>query len=87
MPSATVPLAVIKRFLSTEHTSFDLHVNATKWLNHTYHQVVRKTVGAITSTAGTHNAVPGQNNNVRFGSWGLTTVEARQLVVQAYLRF
>ena len=78
-----VNMSVIKRIPITERLSFDLHVNATNAMNHANHNTVNNTVGAVTA-AGT---TAGQNNNVSFGSWGLSTLEARQLTVQAYLTF
>jgi hypothetical protein len=80
-------LSVIKRFPITERVAFDFHVNATNALNHSNHQVVNNTVGAITASNAATNAVAGQNSNVSFGSWGLTTLEARQLTVQANFTF
>lgn len=87
-------LSVIKRFPITERYSFDLHVNATNALNHTNHQfqsntgvTANNTVGAVTAAAAATNTAVGQNNNAAFGSWGLTTLEARQLVVQANFTF
>jgi hypothetical protein len=87
-------LSVIKRFPITERTSFDLHVNATNALNHTNHTFVSNTgvttnnlVGPITAAATATNTAVGQNNNLAFGSFGLTTLEARQLTVQANFTF
>ena len=90
-------LSVIKRFPITERYSFDLHVNATNALNHTNHQfqsntgvTTNNTVGAVTALTPaltTANTAIGQNSNSAFGSWGLTTLEARQLVIQANFTF
>jgi hypothetical protein len=87
-------LSVIKRIPITERVSFDLHVNATNALNHTNHTFVsnsgvaaNNTVGAITAPAAATNTAVGTNNNNAFGSWGLTTLEARQLTIQANITF
>ena len=77
-----VNLSVIKKIPITEQVSFDLHVNATNALNHTNHEVLNNTVGVVTSGTGI-----GQNSNVSFGSLGLTTLEARQLTIQANITF
>ena len=87
-------LSVIKRFAITEGVSFDLHVNATNALNHTNHTFVsntgttaNNTVGAITAPNALTNTALGTNSNNAFGSWGLTTLEARQLTIQANITF
>jgi hypothetical protein len=82
-----VNISVIKRFPITEGVDFVLHVNATNALNHTNHEVVNNSVNSYTTIGGGNNASPGQNGNVSFGSYGLTTLEARQLIVQANINF
>jgi hypothetical protein len=73
-----VNLSVIKRIPITERVSFELHVNATNAFNHSNHQVVNNTITLTTA---------GQNSNAPFGTWGLSTLEARQLFMQATLNF
>jgi hypothetical protein len=87
-------LSVIKKFAITERYSFDLHVNATNALNHSNHQFQSNTgvtannvVTPVTAAATATNTAVGQNSNTAFGSWGLTTLEGRQLVVQANFTF
>jgi hypothetical protein len=82
-------LSVIKRFPITEGVTFDLHVNATNALNHTNHTFVSNTGGTTnnTFTANTAAGVVGTNANSYFGSYGLTTLEARQLTIQANITF
>ena len=82
-----VNFSVIKKIPITERVAFDFHVNATNALNHANHEVVNNTVGAVTASSPATNTVAGQNNNVSFGSWGLTTLEPRQLTVQANITF
>jgi hypothetical protein len=82
-----VNLSLIKRFPINERMGFDLHVNATNAFNHTNHQVnaadSTTLVGVIT-TAGT---TAGRNSNVKFGSWGLSALEPRQVNLQANFTF
>lgn len=73
-----VNLGIIKKIPLTERVSFDLHVNATNAFNHTNHQAVNNTITLSTS---------GQNTNLPFGTWGLSTLEARQIFIQANLTF
>jgi hypothetical protein len=82
-----VNLSVIKRIPLTEGVTFDLHINATNALNHTNHQVVNNTVNVTTAAQASTNTAVGQNSNASFGSWGLSALEARQLVVQANITF
>lgn len=73
-----VNLGIIKKIPITERVSFDLHVNATNAFNHTNHQAVNNTITLSTA---------GQNTNAPFGTWGLSTLEARQIFIQANLTF
>ena len=73
-----VNLSLIKRIPITERVSFDLHVNVTNAFNHTNHQIVNNTVTLTTA---------GLNSNTSFGTWGLNTLEARQMFLQANLTF
>jgi hypothetical protein len=73
-----VNLSIIKRIPITEQVSLDLHVNATNAFNHTNHQVVNNTVTLTTA---------GQNSNASFGTWGLNTLEPRQVFMQAKVTF
>ncbi len=77
---------MLKKIPISERVSFDLHVNATNALNHANHQVVNNTVGANTSTKAGSPAV-GTNSNSNYGSYGLSTLENRQLVIQANITF
>jgi hypothetical protein len=85
-------LSVIKIFPITERVSFDLHVNATNALNHTNHTFVSNS-GVTANNTVTVNTAPsatnglGTNSNNAFGSYGLTTLEARQLTIQANFTF
>jgi hypothetical protein len=86
-----VNFSVIKKFPVTEGTGFELHVNATNAFNHANHEMVAadstNLVGVNTCAAGATCSNPGTNNNVQFGSWGLTTLEPRQLTIQANFTF
>jgi hypothetical protein len=77
---------VIRKFAIGDRASLDLHVDATNALNHSNHLVVDNTVGSVLTT-GAGGTAPGQNNNTSFGTWGLTTTEARQLTVALKLSF
>jgi trimeric autotransporter adhesin len=80
-------ISVIRKFAIGERTNLDLHVNATNALNHANHYGVNNTVGSVTSTSGASGTAPGQNSNVSFGTWGLTTSEARQLTLALNMNF
>jgi hypothetical protein len=41
----------------------------------------------VLSTSGGGGTAPGQNSNTSFGTWGLTTTEARQLTLALRLSF
>jgi len=89
-----VNCSVVKMFPINERMGFELHVNATNALNHANHQMVAGNngdnsnyVGAVTCKAGATCVNPGTNSNVKFGSWGLTTLEPRQLTLQANFTF
>jgi len=73
-----VNLSLIKKFAITERVGFVLHFDATNAFNHTNHQVVNNTVTLTTA---------GLNSNPSFGSWGLNTLEPRQIFMQANLTF
>jgi hypothetical protein len=79
-------ISVIRKFAIGDRASLDLHVDATNALNHSNHLVVDNTVGSVLTT-GAGGTAPGQNNNTSFGTWGLTTTEARQLTVALKLSF
>ena len=76
-------ISVIRKFPLAEWGSLDLHVDATNALNHANHLVVNNTVGSVTSAGGGL----GQNNNTSFGTYGLTTLEPRQLTLAMKLNF
>lgn len=80
-------ISVIRKFAIGDRASLDLHVDATNALNHTNHFGVSNTVGVVTDTSGAGGSAPGQNSNIGFGSWGLNTLEARQLTVALNLNF
>jgi hypothetical protein len=79
-------ISVIRKFAVGEWGSLDLHVDATNALNHTNHLAVNNTVGSVTAASGGGTSL-GQNSNTSFGTWGLTTLEARQLTVALKLNF
>ena len=80
-------ISVIRKFAIGDRASLDLHVDATNALNHSNHLTVDNTVGSVLATSGAGGTAPGQNNNTSFGTWGLTTTEARQLTVALKLNF
>src|SRR5262245_15759282 len=74
-----VNLSLIKRIRLTERVGFDLHVNATNAFNHANHNTVNNTV--------TLDAKTGSNANPAFGTWGVSTLNAREIVIQTNLIF
>ena len=74
-----VNLSLIKRIPLTERVGFDLHFNATNAFNHANHNTVNNTV--------TLDAKTGSNANPAFGTWGTSTLNAREIVIQTNLIF
>jgi hypothetical protein len=74
-----VNLSLTKRIALTERVGFDLHINANNILNHANHNTINNTV--------TIDAKTGMNANPAFGTWGTSTLGAREIFMQANFTF
>src|SRR5262249_35498993 len=74
-----VNLSLIKRIPLTKPVGFDLHSNATNAFNHPNHNTVTNTVRLEAKT--------GSSAIRAFGTWGTSTLNAREIVIQANLTF